>query len=208
MEFDKFTENSIKVVQNSQNLAVKNNNPEISQIHIMYCLLTLENSLIYELLKSCKVELNNLIDKLEYEISKMSVVTGIQNIYLSKYANQEIVNHLRSLGNILIIEPSNVKQLQKRVNKTEKQDKESTIKKKDGTTQTIRKFKRKKRFGTSILNRAPGQLTANCKLKFDDVKIVDKMFRASQYDHTANTYIKQKLNDRMFNLFDGTLVQS
>ena len=32
-------------------------------------------------------------------------------------------------------------------------------------------------------------------------------YRASQYDHTADDYIKKKLSDRMYHLADGTLVQ-
>ena len=32
-------------------------------------------------------------------------------------------------------------------------------------------------------------------------------YRASQYDHTIDDYIKKKLSDRMYNLADGTLVQ-
>ncbi|MCI7732518.1 MAG: hypothetical protein MSH53_05355, partial [Solobacterium sp.] len=32
-------------------------------------------------------------------------------------------------------------------------------------------------------------------------------YRASQYDHTADEYIKKKLSDRMYKLADGTLVQ-
>ena len=32
-------------------------------------------------------------------------------------------------------------------------------------------------------------------------------YRASQYDHTADDYIKKKLTDRMYHLVDGTLVQ-
>ena len=34
-----------------------------------------------------------------------------------------------------------------------------------------------------------------------------KDYRASQYDHTVNDYIKKKLSDRMYKLTDGTLVQ-
>lgn len=124
-----------------------------------------------------------------------------------KYANQEIVNHLRSLGNICITEPSNIKAMQRRSKKTELQDKETTITKKDGTTKTIRKYKKKKRGGKSVGNRAPGQVLEQSKLKFDQVITVDKMFRASQYDHTVNNYIKKKLSDRMYALSDGTNVQ-
>ncbi|MEE3420230.1 MAG: hypothetical protein VZR02_03900, partial [Lachnospiraceae bacterium] len=32
-------------------------------------------------------------------------------------------------------------------------------------------------------------------------------YRASQYDHTADKYIKKKLSDRMYKLADGTQVQ-
>lgn len=32
-------------------------------------------------------------------------------------------------------------------------------------------------------------------------------YRASQYDHTVDDYIKKKLSDRMYKLTDGTLVQ-
>lgn len=34
-----------------------------------------------------------------------------------------------------------------------------------------------------------------------------RSYRASQYDHTADDYIKKKLFDRMYHLADGTLVQ-
>ena len=36
---------------------------------------------------------------------------------------------------------------------------------------------------------------------------VPNNYRASQYDHTVNDYIKKKLSDRMYKLTDGTLVQ-
>ena len=32
-------------------------------------------------------------------------------------------------------------------------------------------------------------------------------YRASQYDHTADDYIKKKVSDRIYHLADGTLVQ-
>lgn len=36
---------------------------------------------------------------------------------------------------------------------------------------------------------------------------VPSNYRASQYDHTADAYVKKKLSDRMYHLADGTLVQ-
>lgn len=49
----------------------------------------------------------------------------------------------------------NYKALQKRSKKTERQEKTSTVKKKDGTTLEIKKYKKKKRYGSSLNNRAP-----------------------------------------------------
>ena len=49
----------------------------------------------------------------------------------------------------------------------------------------------------------------NCcrrKIKGTYIEVPDD-YRASQYDHTADDYIKKKLSDRMYHLADGTLVQ-
>ena len=113
-------------------------------------------------------------------------------------AINEEVNRLRGLGDVFITEPQNAKALQKRAQKT-------TINPKTG------RYNRKKRFGKSIKNRCPGYFQAKVKAKFQSTggKYIEvaKSFRASQYDHTCNDYIKKELSNRMFNLSDGTRVQ-
>ena len=126
-------------------------------------------------------------------------------------AINEGVNHMRALGNVFITEPQNAKKLQKRSKKTERQDKPSIIQKPDGTKQLVYKYKRKKRFGKSIKNRCPGYFQAQVKATFErtgGVYIeVPVTYRASQYDHTCNKYIKKALSQRMYELTDGTRVQ-
>ena len=126
-------------------------------------------------------------------------------------AINEEVNHMRALGNVFITEPKNAKKLQKRSKKTERQDKPSVVQKSDGTEQLIYKYKRKKRHGKSIKNRCPGYFQAQAKAKFErtgGVYIeVSATYRASQYDHTCNKYIKKALSQRMYELTDGTRVQ-
>lgn len=126
-------------------------------------------------------------------------------------AINEEVNHMRALGNVFITEPKNAKKLQKRSKKTERQDKPSVIQKPDGTEQLVYKYKRKKRNGKSIKNRCPGYFQAQAKAKFErtgGVYIeVPVTYRASQYDHTCNKYIKKALSQRMYELADGTRVQ-
>ena len=113
-------------------------------------------------------------------------------------AINEEVNRLRSLGDVFVTEPQNAKALQKRAQKT-------TVNPKTG------RYNRKKRFGKSIKNRCPGYFQAKVKAKFQSTggKYIEvaKNFRASQYDHTCDDYIKKELSDRMFNLSDGTRVQ-
>ena len=73
------------------------------------------------------------------------------------------------------------------------------------------KYNRKKRFGKSIKNRCPGGFQAAVKKRFlstgGSYIEVPNTYRASQYDHTADDYIKKKLSDRMYNLSNGTRVQ-
>ncbi len=112
-------------------------------------------------------------------------------------AINEDVNHIRSLGDVFITEPKNAGKLMKRA-------KETTINKKG-------RFNKKKRFGKSIKNRCPSgfQIAIEKKFKVSGgtyVEVPDN-YRASQYDHTIDDYIKKKLYERMYHLTDGTLVQ-
>lgn len=112
-------------------------------------------------------------------------------------AINEDVNHLRSIGDIFVTEPKNAARLMKR-------SKETTVNNKG-------KFNRKKRFGKSVKNRCPGGFQAAVENKFKTSGgtyiEVPNNYKASQYDHTADDYIKKKLSDRMYKLTDGTLVQ-
>lgn len=112
-------------------------------------------------------------------------------------AINEDANYLRSLGDVFITEPKNASKLMRRAKKT--------------TVNSKGKFNKKKRFGKSIKNRCPSGFQTTVEKKFKvtgGVYIeVPNNYRASQYDHTADDYIKKKLSDRMYKLSDGTLVQ-
>lgn len=112
-------------------------------------------------------------------------------------AINEDANHLRSLGDIFITEPKNASKLMRRAKETTKNDKG--------------KFNKKKRFGKSIKNRCPSGFQTAVEKKFKitgGIYIeVPNNYRASQYDHTVDDYIKKKLSDRLYKLQDGTEVQ-
>jgi hypothetical protein len=90
----------------------------------------------------------------------------------------------------------NYRGFQKRSSKLSKEDKISLIKGKE-----IHKYKRKKRYGTSINNNAPGKFNKMLedKVKKYGGKIVNVElleYKASQYNHVKDQYIKSDLNER------------
>lgn len=87
--------------------------------------------------------------------------------------------------------------LQKRAKKTEKNDKG--------------RFKRKKRFGKSLANKAPSMLLTiiDRKLRYYGKKLIEintSEARASQFNHFDGTYKKKSLSQR-WNDFDGLKIQ-
>lgn len=136
------------------------------------------------------------------EIQKEHANLCRKNAESRKYAIHEDVNHLRCIGDTVITEPPNFKALQKRAKQKDTQSARETTQKKN---------QQRKRFGKSLKNRCPGTFQAVLKTRFEMTggvyHEVQKMFRASQYDHTADDYIKKKLSQRMFALEDGEVVQ-
>ena len=136
---------------------------------------------------------SNHYKKLKKKHSELCRINTINR----QLAINEDANYLRSLGDVFITEPKNAGRLMKRA-------KETTVNSKG-------KINKKKRFGKSIKNRCPSGFQAAVEEKFKTTGgtyiEVPNDYRASQYDHTADSYIKKKLSDRMYHLADGTLVQ-
>jgi hypothetical protein len=116
---------------------------------------------------------------------------------IRKYQHECLANYIISLGNKIYVEKMNFSGLQKRTKNTEKNDKG--------------KFKRKKRFGKSIANKAPSMLLTiiDRKLKYFGEELIEintYEAKASQFNHFDKTYTKKSLSQR-WNDFNGTKVQ-
>ena len=114
-----------------------------------------------------------------------------------KYQHECLTNEIISLGDNIYVETMNFSGLAKRSTKTEKNDKG--------------RFKKKKRFGKSIANRAPSMLLGiiDRKLSYYGkrlIKIDTWSAKASQFNHFDGTYNKKKLSQR-WNDFNGVRVQ-
>ena len=116
---------------------------------------------------------------------------------IRKYQHECLANEIISLGNNIYVETMNFSGLQKRSSKTEKNDKG--------------KFKKKKRFGKSLANKAPSMLLTiiDRKLKYYD-RVLNKIdtysVKASQYNHLDGKYKRKKLSQR-WNYFGDIKVQ-
>ena len=125
-----------------------------------------------------------------------------------KQSHEMLANEIIKNSCVFFVEKMNYKALAKR-SKKETQKSDKTIVNKQG--KVIQKNKKKKRFGRSIGSRAPALffiiLQRKCKqYKLKYYEINTQTFKASQYDHVQNKYIKCTLNDRT-KIIDGIEVQ-
>lgn len=131
--------------------------------------------------------------ELAYLQHKQAEIRKIQHITLA--------NHLLSLGNCFYVENMDWRALAHRSKKTE-------IFEKTG------RYKRKKRFGKSVANKAPATLIEILKQKCTSLEEkcpgvikVPTSVRASQYNHLTKEYSKKSLSQRWNTMPDGSRIQ-
>ena len=71
MNIQKFTQNSLQAVQSCEKVAYEYGNQEISQEHLLYALLTQENSLILNLLEKMGIQKELFINRVEEGLRRM-----------------------------------------------------------------------------------------------------------------------------------------
>ena len=88
MNTQKLTQKSIEVIENAQSIATENNNQQIEQLHILYALLNIQDSLIKQIFNKM-----NVSDEFEHqvlnEIAKLPKVTGSREID-KMYVTQDV----------------------------------------------------------------------------------------------------------------------
>ena len=89
MNMQKFTQKSLEAIQESQNIAIENQNAQVEQEHLLLALLQQDNSLIKELLKKIGTS-ENFKNELENIISKMPKVVGGARPSNGIYVSQDL----------------------------------------------------------------------------------------------------------------------
>ena len=70
MNIDKFTQKSIEAVNGCEKLAMEYGNQEIEQEHLLYSLLTIEDSLISKLVEKMEIQKDHFVQRVQEALEK------------------------------------------------------------------------------------------------------------------------------------------
>ena len=91
MNINKFTQNSLQAVQNCEKIAMDYGNQELAQEHLLYALLTQDDSLIAKLMEKMGLDKNMVINRVEESLRKLPKVQGGQQ-YVGQALNNVLVH--------------------------------------------------------------------------------------------------------------------
>ena len=86
MNISKFTQKSMEAVERCQKLAYEYGNQEIEEEHLLYGLLTIEDSLILKLIEKMGIQKEHFVNRAEEAVAKRVKVQGGQ-VYVGKDLN-------------------------------------------------------------------------------------------------------------------------
>ena len=92
MNINKFTQKSIEAVNGCEKIAYDYGNQEIDQEHFLYSLMTIEDSLIANLIEKMNINKEAFIQNIETLLSQKTKVSGNVQLYVSNDLNKVFVN--------------------------------------------------------------------------------------------------------------------
>ncbi len=99
MNIQKFTQKSMQAVEGCEKLAYEYGNQEIEQEHLLYSLLTIEDSLILKLIEKMGIDKEHFVKRCEQALAKRVKVQGGQ-IYVGQYLNKVLINAENQAGQL------------------------------------------------------------------------------------------------------------
>ena len=100
MNIQKFTQKSVQAVDMCEKLAYEYGNQEIEQEHLLYSLLTIEDSLILKLVEKMDIDKEHFVNRAEQALKRRVKVQGGQ-VYIGQYLNRVLIsaeNEAKQLG--------------------------------------------------------------------------------------------------------------
>lgn len=92
MNINKFTQKSIESINNCEKLAYEYSNQEIDQEHLLYCLMTVEDSLISNLIEKMGIDKAGFLSAIEDLLKGKTKVSGNVQLYMSGDLNKALIN--------------------------------------------------------------------------------------------------------------------
>ncbi len=92
MNINKFTQKSLEAVDACEKLAYEYGNQQLEQVHLLYSLLTLEDSLILKLIMKMGISGDMFTDEVRQELEKLPKVSGVGQLYMSNDLNKVLIN--------------------------------------------------------------------------------------------------------------------
>lgn len=90
MNIQKFTQKSMQAVNGCERLAYEYGNQEIEQEHLLYSLLTIEDSLILKLIEKMEIQKEHFLNRVEQALGKRTKVQGGQ-VYIGQALNKALI---------------------------------------------------------------------------------------------------------------------
>ena len=90
MNLTKFTQKSIQAVERCEKLAYEYGNQEIEQEHLLYSLLTIEDSLILKLIEKMEIQKEYYVNRVEQALAQRTKVQGGQ-IFIGQDLNKALI---------------------------------------------------------------------------------------------------------------------
>ena len=92
MNINKFTQKSMEAVQNCEKLAYEYGNQQIDQQHLLYSLLTLDDSLILKLGTKMGIQGDMFTNGAKQAVERLTKVSGGGQLYISNDLNKVLIN--------------------------------------------------------------------------------------------------------------------
>ena len=92
MNLDKFTEKAIEVIQDAQNMAIKNSNPQLTEKHLAYALFMNSDSIIFRLVNLINGSAEKIREDLKSLIDREAKQVGSDNIYPNAIFQRILLN--------------------------------------------------------------------------------------------------------------------
>ncbi len=92
MNINKFTQKSAEALNNCEKLAYEYGNQEVDQEHLLYSLLTIEDSLIAKLVEKMEIHLPSFIERVRKALEQKTKVSGDVQLMISQSLNKVLVS--------------------------------------------------------------------------------------------------------------------